>query len=279
MNKRQDLIEEKIEKTTTKRDLNENLKREKKMSTAQKVLPWLIVLCVSLAVILGAVLIAFYKLKSTDDKNAKTLESVYASSYYSMVDSINNLQVNADKFETLTTSSAQRGMLKDMEQDCAYIIAGLSILPIDVNNSNSAIKFFNQVSGMCEAYIKIIDKGESLTAEQLLLVDKAEYALSIIKSKLNTQNEMISKGEYLFVKTGVFDSEGVTQFSTSLGDLSAEEVDYPTMIFDGPFSAALEDKEIKGLSDIEISQEEAYNYLKDKLVPNKKNYILQLSKT
>lgn len=279
MNKRQDLIEEKIEKTTTKRDLNENLKREKKMSTAQKVLPWLIVLCVSLAVILGAVLIAFYKLKSTDDKNAKTLESVYASSYYSMVDSINNLQVNADKFETLTTSSAQRGMLKDMEQDCAYIIAGLSILPIDVNNSNSAIKFFNQVSGMCEAYIKIIDKGESLTAEQLLLVDKAEYALSIIKSKLNTQNEMISKGEYLFVKTGVFDSEGVTQFSTSLGDLSAEEVDYPTMIFDGPFSAALEDKEIKGLSDIEISQEEAYNYLKDNVYAGEDVQIEFLNET
>lgn len=263
MGKSGDIIEEKIEKTTTKRDLNEDNKREKKMSHAQKVLPWLIVLSVSLAVILGAVLIAFYKLKSTDESNSKTLESVYASSYYSMVDSINNLQVNADKFETVTTSNAQRGLLKDMEQDCAYIIAGLSILPIDVENSNSAIKFFNQISGMCEAYIASIDKGESLTAEQLILVDKAEYALSIIKSKLNVQNEMIRSGEYKFITTGVFDDEGVTQFSSSLGDLSATEVDYPTMIFDGPFSAALENKTINGLSEQEVSQEEAYNYLEN----------------
>ena len=175
-------IEEKIEKTTTKRDLGEDNKREKKMSTAQKMLPILITSIVVLVIALGATLIAFFQLKKTDEQSNKTLESVYSSSYYSMVDSVNNLQVSADKFETVTTSEAQRDLLRDMEQDCAYVVAGLSVLPIDVENSNSAIKFFNQVSGMCEAYIKTIDKGESLSPEQLLLVDKAEYALSIIKS-------------------------------------------------------------------------------------------------
>lgn len=256
-------VEERIEKTTTKRDLGEENKREKKMSTAQKMVPILIVSCVALAIALGATLIAFYQLKKTDKQNAKTLESVYSSSYYSMVDSVNNLQVNADKFETLTTSSAQRMVLKDMEQDCAYIVAGLSVLPLDAENSNSAIKFFNQISGMCEAYITLIDKGESLNSEQLLLVDKAEYALSIIKSKLNTHNDMIRAGEYQFISESVFDEKGVTQFSNSIGDLTANEVDYPTMIFDGPFSESLETKQIRGLEKGEITQEEAYNYLKD----------------
>ena len=256
-------IEEKIEKTTTRRDLGEDDKREKKMSTAQKLLPILIISCVALLIALGAVLIAFYQLKKTDEQSSKTLESMYSSSYYSMVDSVNNLQVNADKFETLASSSSQRSVLKDMEQDCAYIVAGLSVLPIDAENSNSAIKFFNQVSGMCEAYITAIDKGESLTNEQLLLVDKAEYALSIIKSKLNTHNELVRKGDYEFITVGVFDDEGVTQFSSSIGDLTANEVDYPTMIFDGPFSAALENKKAVGLSNEEISKDQAYNYLKD----------------
>ena len=73
-------IEERIEKTTTKRDLNEDVQREKKASKAQKMLPILIVSCVALLVILGAVLIAFYQLKKTDKQNAKTLESVYSSS-------------------------------------------------------------------------------------------------------------------------------------------------------------------------------------------------------
>ena len=160
-------VEEKIEKTTTKRDLGEDNKREKKMSTAQKMVPILIITCVALTIVLGAVLIAFYQLKKTDEQSAKTLESVYSSSYYSMVDSVNNLQVNADKFESVSTSNSQRAILKDMEQDCAYIIAGLSVLPIDVQNSNSAIKFFNQInikfSHICLATIR----GKNCTKFQI----------------------------------------------------------------------------------------------------------------
>ena len=254
-------IEEKIEKTTTKRDLGEDTKREKKMSTAQKMVPILITSIVVLAIALGATLIAFFNLKKTDKQSNKVLESVYSSSYYSMVDSVNNLQVSADKFETVTTSGAQRDLLRDMEQDCAYVVAGLSVLPIDAENSNSAIKFFNQISGMCEAYIKTIDKGESLTTEQLLLVDKAEYALSIIKSKLNTHNDMVRKGDYEFISVSVFNDKGVTQFSNSIGDLTATEVDYPTMIFDGPFSESLENKQIRGLAKEEITKEQAQDYL------------------
>lgn len=261
--KNSNIIEERIEKTTTKRDLGEENKREKKMSSAQKMVPILIISCIALVIALGATLIAFYQLKKTDKQSSKTLESVYSSSYYSMVDSVNSLQVNADKFETLSTSNAQRMVLKDMEQDCAYIVAGLSVLPLDAENSNSAIKFFNQISGMCEAYITIIDKGESLNSKQLLLVDKAEYALSIIKSKLNTHNDMVRKGDYEFISASVFDDKGVTQFSNSIGDLTANEVDYPTMIFDGPFSESLETKQIRGLAKNEISQEEAFDYLKN----------------
>lgn len=272
-------IEERIEKTTTKRDLGEDNKREKKMSTAQKMLPILIVSCVVLAIALGAVLIAFYQLKKTDKQNSKTLESVYSSSYYSMVDSVNNLQVNADKFETITTSSAQRDLLRDMEQDCAYVVAGLSVLPIDAENSNSAIKFFNQIAGMCEAYITKIDKGESLSSEQLLLVDKAEYALSIIKSKLNTHNDMVRKGDYEFISVSVFDDEGVTQFSNSIGDLTANEVDYPTMIFDGPFSESLKNKQIKGLSNEEVTMEEAQSYLSDRVYKDQTVEISYINET
>ena len=277
--KKSNVVEEKIEKTTTKRDLGEDNKREKKMSTAQKMLPILIIACVALVIALGAVLIAFYQLKKTDEQSSKTLESMYSSSYYSMIDSVNNLQVNADKFESVATASSQRAILKDMEQDCAYIIAGLSVLPIDVENSNSAIKFFNQISGMCEAYIAAIDKGESLTNEQLLLVDKAEYALSIIKSKLNTHNDMVRKGDYEFISASVFDDKGVTQFSNSIGDLTANEVDYPTMIFDGPFSASLENKKINGLAENEITKDEALDYLKNNVYKDENVDIEYLRET
>lgn len=276
---KQDLIEEKIEKTTTKRDLGEDDKREKKMSTAQKAFPILLITCVALMIVLVAVLIAFYRLKATDEQSAKTLDSIYASSYYSMVDSVNNLQINADKFETLTTARSQRSVLKDMEEDCAYIVAGLSVLPIDAQNSMSAIKFFNQISGMCEAYINAIDEGAELTSKQLAMVDRAEYALSIIKSKLNTHNDTVRNAGYEFITISVFDDEGVTQFSSSLGDLTSNEVEYPAMIFDGPFSSALENKQVKGLTENEISEEQARQYVQDTVFKGEKVEIGYLGET
>ena len=132
---------------------------------------------------------------------------------------------------------------------------------------------------MCEAYITTLDKGESLTVEQLLLVDKAEYALSIIKSKLNTHNDLVRKGDYEFIAVGVFDDEGITQFSSSIGDLTANEVDYPTMIFDGPFSASLENKQIRGLSKNEITEQQAYDYLKNVVYADENVEIKYLRET
>ena len=101
------------------------------MSSAQKALPVLIVLCVSLAIILLATLIAFFQLKADDKQNSRTLETVYASSYFTMVDGINNLQVDSAKFETLKNSEAQRKSIKKMEKDCVYVLSCLIVLPIE----------------------------------------------------------------------------------------------------------------------------------------------------
>lgn len=261
------VVDRKIEQGTTKKDnlTQAEEKREKKMSSAQKALPVLIVLCVSLAVILLATLIAFFQLKADDKQNSRTLETVYASSYFTMVDGINNLQVDSSKFETLPNSDAQRKSLKKMEQDCGHVLSGLSILPIEAESCMGATKFFNQIDGLCEAYINQIDKGQDLTTEQIALVNEMSFVLGNIKSQFNTHNSMVNQVGFSFIDASVFNSKGVNEFSTTLGSLKADDIEYPVMIFDGPFSASLENKEIKGLSQTEISQEEAEQYIKEKV--------------
>lgn len=267
------VVDRKIENETTQKETlpkNEQ-EREKKMSRAQKTVPILIVVCVSLGIILLATLIAFYQLKKDDEQNSRTLESVYASSYFTMVDSINNLQVDSSKFETLQNSSAQRKSLKDMEQDCTYILSGLSILPIEAENCMSATKFFNQIDGMCEAYINALDKGESLTQEQIALVGEMGYVLGTVKEQFNQHNSMVSKVGYSFIDASVFNSKGVNEFSNTLGDLRSSAIEYPNMIFDGPFSASLENKKVKGLSETEITKEQAEDYIKENVFYGYKN--------
>lgn len=255
-------IDRKIENSTTKKEDNNQQKREKKMSTAQKMVPVLIVVSVSLAVILLATLIAFFQLKADDKQNSRTLESVYASSYFTMVDGINNLQVDSAKFESLDNSYSQRNSLKKMEQDCVYVLSGLSVLPLEAESCMGATRFFNQINGLCEAYINQIDKGQDLSVEQIALVSEMSFVLGNIKSQFNTHNSMINQVGYSFIDASVFNDKGINEFSTTLGSLKADDIDYPVMIFDGPFSASLENKEINGLASSEITREDAEEYIK-----------------
>ena len=248
--------------------VNDNNKTKRK-SNAQKLVPILTVVIISLLVILTCVLIAYYQMYNSSKQNANVLEGVYASSYYSMVDNVNNLSVDISKYSTLTTNQAKLNTLQDMMLDCNYILAGLSILPINEEQVVSATKFFNQVNGLCEAYSQKLNKGDLLSLEEELVFDKVGMVVGKIKANFNEQNYGMYTNGFNFVDAGFFDNTGMNELSTGMGDLTSKSIDYPAMIFDGPFSTALETKEVKGLKGEEVSKEQAKEYLLNVVYKNR----------
>lgn len=228
-----------------------------------KIIPALIVVCVTLAVIATAVLIAFWQVSMKAEQASIRLDSAYNSAYYSLVDNVNNLHVDASKFETIPDEDAQRVALQKMSQDCDYVLASVSILPIEAQNSRAMTKFFNQIDGACESLIAKIDKGQSLTTEDINTITEASYVLGLVKANLNDQNELVANADYNIVDSSVFNSKGINEFSSTLGDLTADNIEYPSMIFDGPFSSSLEVKTVNGLSTKKASQTEAQDFLKE----------------
>ena len=216
-----------------------NEKETKKKSNAQKAIPALIVAIVTLVIILTCVLIAYYQVHKSNKQNANILEGVYTSSYYSMVDNVNNLHVDLSKYSTLSTNQAKINTIQDMQTDCNYIVAGLSVLPIEEETVVSATKFFNQVSGVCEAYTTVLNKGQNLSIEQELLFDKISMVVGEIKSNFNEQNYGMYDTNFNFVDASVFDKTGMNELSAGMGDLTSESIEYPSMIFDGPFSTVM----------------------------------------
>lgn len=262
------------EKSQNESNVNQD-KETKKKSNAQKAMPWMIVVIVSLLVILTCVLIAYYQVYKVGKQNANILEGVYASSYFGMVDNVNNLSVDISKYSTLTTRQAKLSTIQDMMTDCNYILAGLSVLPIDQENVSSATKFFNQVNGVCEAYATQLNKGNDLTREQELLFDKIGLVVGEIKNNFNMQNQGMYDTNYNFVDATMFDNTGMNELSAGMGDLTSSSVDYPSMIFDGPFSSALETKNVKGLPEKESSKDEAYDYLRNTVYKNRDDILIK----
>ena len=258
------------EKEENKSIINQD-KESKKKSNAQKAMPILIVTIVALLIILTCVLIAYYQVYSSGKQKANVLEGVYTSSYYSMVDNVNNLAVDLSKYSSLTTTKAKTDTIQDMMVDCNYILAGLSVLPINEENVVSATKFFNQVNGLCEAYLNVLNNNETLTNEQELMFDKIGLVVGEIKSNFNNQADGMYDTNFNFVDAGIFDNTGMNELSAGMGDLTDSTIEYPSMIFDGPFSTALETKNVKGLPKEEVSKDQAYDYLKNTVYKNRKN--------
>lgn len=254
--------------------VNEDNKTKKK-SNAQKALPWLIIAVVSLVIILTCVLIAYYQVYTSSKQNANILEGVYTSSYYSMVDNVNNLAVDLSKYSTLSTNKAKVSTLQDMMVDCNYILAGLSVLPINEENVVSATKFFNQVNGLCEAYLNQLNSGNDLSLQQELVFDEVGLVVGKIKANFNEQNYGMYDTGFNFIDASIFDNTGMNELSAGMGDLTKESIDYPAMIFDGPFSTALETSVVKGLPEKEISLENAYDYLKNVVYKNRKDVKIE----
>lgn len=254
-------------------------KKTKSKSKAQKAVPILIVALVSLVIILVCVLIAYYQIYTSSKQNANILEGVYSSSYYSMVDNVNNLAVDVAKYTNLSTNQAKAKTMSDIKADCNYILSGLSVLPINEENVVSTTKFFNQISGVCDAYISQLYAGENLTQEQELIFDKIALVLGEIKSKFNRQTESMVNTGFNFIDASVFNNAGMNELSVGMGDLTNNAIEYPAMIFDGPFSTALETKQIKGLSEKEITQQQAEDYLKQVVYNNRNDVSIVFDKT
>lgn len=255
------------DKAADKSNVNQD-KQTKKKSNAQKAVPVLIVVIVSLLVVLTCVLIAYYQVYKSGKQNANILEGVYTSSYYSMVDNVNNLAVDVAKYSTLSSNQAKLSSLTNMNTDCSYILAGLGTLPINQENVVASTKFFNQIQGLCEAYARKLSKGESLTQQEEVIFDKIALVLGKIKANLNEQNYGMYDTNFNFIDASVFDKTGMNELSSSMGDMT--NIEYPAMIFDGPFSTALETKTIKGLGEVEYSKEQAKDYLKNTVFAGRK---------
>ncbi len=243
--------------------------KTKKKSNAQKLIPWMLVAIISLLVVLTCVLIAYYQVYKSGKQKANVLEGVYASSYYSMVDNVNNLSVDLAKYSNLSTVDSKRETINDMMIDCNYIMAGLSILPINEENVVSATKFFNQVNGLCEAYNRKLNNGVGLTISEELVFDKIALVVGRIKENFNKQNAGTYDKNFNFVDASIFDKTGINELSLGMGDLTDSKIEYPSMIFDGPFSSSLETREVKGLKGDEVSKEKAEEYLKNTVYKNR----------
>lgn len=193
-----------------------------------------------------------------------SLENLYQRSFYDLVDNVNNMEADVSKLMVSNDSTSQQKFLSSIKQKTSDAENDLSLLPVNDNLLEKTSRFMNQLNGYCTSLISYKDgKLESNDYEAL---NKVYNSISIIKKELNTVMEKIMHGYK--ISENATNGQEMNNFSSSLSSLSNESVEYPALIYDGPFSDSTTQKHVKGLGNKNITENDAENII-TKLFENK----------
>lgn len=223
---------------------------------------WLVVaLCVA-GVLLIATTTLWLANSARANSNGNAMENVYQRNFYDLVDNVNNAEIKLSKVLASDYDSYCKKMLKEISKNANSASYNLSNLPVSLDGLDETKHFINQVSGYTDSLLEKLDKGKELTmAEKDTLVD-IYNSMTILKENLSKfSDEYMLKGYKIF-KNGSLIKADYNKFTKIIQGIKSSDVEYPTMIYDGPFSDGQYNKEIKGLPKEIISTGEAKEIIK-----------------
>lgn len=202
-------------------------------------------------IVLGAFLIST---SNNLTATSMSLESMYQRSLYDLVDNVNNLEVEVSKLMVTNDSTSQQKLLSSVKQKTSDAEEALSLLPVNNNLLEKTTKFMNQLNGYCTSLISY--KDGKIESADLEIINNIHNSINTIKDELNKVMEKVMHGYKISENIGN-EGDGLNGFSSALSNLSNDTVEYPSLIYDGPFSDSTSQKVIKGLHGSDITENDA----------------------
>lgn len=182
---------------------------------------------------------------------SSNLENLYQRSFYDLVNNVNNMEVEVSKLVVTNDSTSQQQALSKLKQQTSDAQNDLSLLPVNMNVLEKTTRFMNQLNGYCSTLISY--KDSKIEGKDFETLQKVHTSLVTIKEELNTIIEKIMNGYRI---TNNLDDGGETaDFSLNFSGLSNDTIEYPALIYDGPFADSVVKREIKGLPTNEITRD------------------------
>ncbi len=200
--------------------------------------------------------IGFAISESNSMKYQNNLESVYNSNFYSMLDSVNNLENKISKILSSTSSSYQRKTLLEASKNASEAEIAVSSLPLSQNDIQETIKLVNQVSGYTSTLAENLTQGGELSSQDLNSLNEIDQSLLQLKQQLNDFARKLNQGVSILNSSFDIDNNS-NEFTKMLALSNNDNIEYPTMIYDGPFSDSVVNSTIKGLKGNKVSKTEA----------------------
>jgi germination protein YpeB len=182
------------------------------------------------------------------------LDNLYKKSFIEAMDSIDDIEIKLSKVSISEGSQTQKTLLSEIWMNAEIAKNNLAQLSGKDSNMEKIIQFLNQMGDYCHCLSKKLP-DDPLTDEEK---DKLESLYKVVQSLKASFKEVDEglRGDATFV--GRLD-EGIQMLGDCYEHFNNDSnIDYPEMIYDGPFSDATAIREAKYLNSLpKVTQEAA----------------------
>lgn len=254
--KSENIRKQEINNSILSSESEKNRQKDKKIVKKNKIITGLSIATALLAVSTVGLGIGFAVTDSQAMRYKTELENSYQSNFYSFVDSVNNLETKISKTLNSSTSDYQRKILLEASKNASEAEIAVASLPFSQNDIQETVKMVNQISGYTSTLADKLADGGSLTDDDKNTLEDIEQSVLSLKTQLNQFASRLNNG-YSIVDASMNLNTNSNDFSRSLSSLKDNDVEYPTMIYDGPFSDSVTNSVVKGLNGDNVTKSEA----------------------
>ena len=220
----------------------------------------LIVVTIILSIAVVALGILYGISMSSLNSYQATLENVYQKNFYELVDEVNNAETKLNKVLASNSASYKSKLLKEISKNASEAQTRLNMLPYSINGLSDTISFVNQVSGYTETLAKTLENGQNFCSNDEETLENAYESIVNTKKSLSSMSKPMWEGYNITDSSLKLDGD-YNNLTSDMSAMNGEDIEYPTMIYDGPFSDSQVNKEVKGLNFGEVSMETAKSNL------------------
>lgn len=195
-------------------------------------------------VTVGAALFYYYQSKTY----ARAMENNYARALYGLSESVGEIDLALSKGVLVTQAPQLSRLTAEIWRQTAAAQTALGQLPISESKLETTERFLSQVGAYAYSLGQKGVSGQAITDEdRQQLLNLAGYAEGLKKSLLALEGEW-EDGNLNFDLGTAYAGDTSVSYIGELDNLEAGFSDYPTLIYDGPFSDHIEQAEAKFLT-------------------------------
>ncbi len=201
--------------------------------------------------VLASVLTFTFLMPSASDS---MLESGYSKSFYSTVEQVDNIDLNLSKALATNDTGAMQKYLVDTAINAELAENDLQQLPLMDESKHYTTKLVNQIGDFSKYLNNKLIAGEKLTEKDYSSL-RALYSANLTFK--NSLQEMMSSMGADFSMMSMLGGGNGNVIIDGFNNLENLSVEYPELIYDGPFSDGQENREVKGLTSETIDENTA----------------------